>query len=277
MTRTVKWIVGAAALAALIVGSATASAAPSGQSAKARAVTPAKVTQLTKLSRADGQYISLSKRVKKCPASAPVLRATAKQRTAALKKARTSSVRVLRAKNKRLSRAVKVLTRFESGCTRTGTSVVSASPQTAPGSAPGSASFNVTAPAALNSPLIDLTPLLRGGVLPGTIQLVGPGELTSPICAADGAACVAVDPTGLLEALRDLVASVPLIGPIATPLLDEVNRLLVGGDLDRIFEVRRISDTVIQLVPEGPLATLTSLLGDAVGRAADVVGRIQVV
>jgi hypothetical protein len=57
----------------------------------------------------------------------------------------------------------------------------------------------------------------------------------------------------------------------------EVNRLLVGGDLDRIFEVRRISDTVIQLVPKGPLATLAALLGDAVGQATDVVGRIQVV
>jgi hypothetical protein len=278
--RTATGMTVAAVLAALVAVSATASAAPSTQSAKATPAraTPAKITQLTKLSRVDGQYISLSKRVKKCPASAPVLRATAKQRTAALKKARTSSVRVLRAKNKRLSKAVQVLARFESGCTRTGaTNVVAASPQTAPGSAPGSVSFNLTAPAALNSPLIDLTPLLRGGVLPGTIQLVSPGQLTSPICAANGAACVAVDPNGLLEALRDLVASVPLIGPIATPLLDEINRLLVGGDLDRLFEVRRISDTVIQLVPEGPLATLAALLGDAVGRATDVVGRIQVV
>lgn len=276
MKRIATRVAGAAVLAALIAGGATASAA-SAQATPARA-TPAKITQLTKLSRVNGQYISLSKRVKKCPASAPVLRATARQRTAALKNARRSSVRVLRAKHTRLSRAVRVLARFESGCTRIGpATVVSATPQTPPGSPPGAAAFNLTAPAALNAPLVDLAPLLGGGVLPITIQLVTPGQLTSPICAANGAACVAVDPTGLLEALRDLVATVPLIGPIATPLLDQINALLVGGDLSRIFEVRRISDTVIQLVPQGPLATLVALLGDAVGQATAIVGRIQVV
>lgn len=274
MTRTATWMAGAAVLAALIAGSATASAAPP---AKA---TPAKVTQLTKLSHLNGQYVSLAKRVKKCPNSRAVLRSTGKQRTAALKKARRSSVRVLRAKNKRLSKAVLKLARFGGRCapqTRTITTVAPASPQAQPGAAPGSMAFSVTAPAALNSPQIDLTPLLDGGALPGTIQLVSPGELTDPICAVEGAACVAIDPHGLLEALRDLVASVPVVGPIATPLLDEVNRLLVGGDLDAMFEIRRISDTVIQLVPEGPLATLAALLGDAVGQATDVVGRIQVV
>jgi hypothetical protein len=275
--RTATWMAGAAVLAALVAGSATASAAPSAASAKA---TPAKVTQLTKLSHLNGKYVSLAKRVKKCPNSRAVLRSTGKQRNAALKKARRSSVRVLRAKNKRMSKAVLKLAKFEGRCapqTRTITTVAPGNPQVQPGAAPGSVAFSLTAPAALNSPLIDVTPLLDGGALPGTIELVTPGELTDPICAVEGAACVAVDPHGLLEALRDLVASVPVVGPIATPLLDEVNRLLVGGDLDAMFEIRRISDTVIQLVPEGPLATLAALLGDAVGQATDVVGRIQVV
>ena len=218
--------------------------------------------------------------MKKCPASSAVLKSTGKQRAAAMKKARGCSLRVLKAKNTRLSKAVVTLAKLEGRCApqlRTITNVVSGSPQTSPGSAPGSVAFTLTAPAALDSPLIDLTPLLGGGVLPGVIQLVSPGELTTTICAADGAACVAVDPNGLVEAPRDLVATVPLIGSIATPLLDEVNRLLVGGDLDRLFEVRRISDTVIQLVPQGPLATLAALLGDAVGQATDAVGRIQLV
>ncbi len=61
------------------------------------------------------------------------------------------------------------------------------------------------------------------------------------------------------------------------PLLDQVTALLEAGDLDPLFEVRRISDTVIQLVPEGPLATLTALLEDAIAQASDTVGRIQVV
>ena len=68
--------------------------------------TPAKVGQLTKLSRLNGQYISLAKRVKKCPASSAVLKSTGKQRTAAMKKARGNSVRVLKAKNARLGKAV---------------------------------------------------------------------------------------------------------------------------------------------------------------------------
>jgi hypothetical protein len=280
LSRTPTWMAGAAVLAALVAGSATASAATETQRAKPRpaALTPAKSTQLQKLARADGQYTGLVRRVKTCPASGPVVRSAAKERTAAIKKARTSSMRVLRAKHKRLSKTVQVLARFEAGCVRTGgTNVVSATPQPTPGAAPGSVSFNVTVPAALDSPLIDLGPLLGGGALPTTIQIVTPGSLTSPVCAVNGAACVAVDPNGLLEALRDLVAQVPLVGPIATPLLDEVNRLLVGGNLDAIFEVRRISDTVIQLLPEGPLATLAGLLGDAVGEATNIVGRIQVV
>ena len=270
---------GAAVLAALVAGGATASAATETQRAKPRpaAVTPAKSTQLQKLARADGQYTGLVRRVKQCPASAPVLRSAAKERTAAVKKASTSSVRVLRAKHKRLSKAVQVLARFEAGCARAGTSVVTATPQPTPGAAPGSVSFNLAAPAALGAPLIDLGPLLGGGTLPAQIQLVTPGSLTAPLCAANGAVCVAIDPNGLLGALRDLVARVPLVGPLATPLLDEINRLLVGGDLNSIFEVRRISDTVIQLVPEGPLATLAALLGDTIGEATAIVGRIQVV
>jgi hypothetical protein len=276
LKRTATWMASAAVLAALVAGSATASAAPSA-SAKAK-VTPAKVTQLTKLSRSDGQYISLAKRVKKCPASAPVLRSAAKQRAAALKKARRSSVKVLRAKNKRLSKAVVLLARFESGCARSGTSVIApGASQSPPGSPPGSVSFGLSTPGVLNSPLVDQGSGLGGSPLPSTVGLVTLDGLTSPLCSVVNAACVGIDPNSLLASLTRLVTENPALAPIATPLLEQVQALLEAGNLDPLFEVRRISDTVIQLVPEGPLATLASLLGDVVAKVSDTVGRIQVV
>lgn len=145
MTRTATWMAGAAVIAALIAGSVAVSAAPSA-SAAAKAssakLTPAKSAQLEKLARADGQYTGLVRRVKQCPSSGPVLRSAAKQRTAAIKKARTSSVKVLRAKHKSLSKAVQVLAKFESGCSRPGATVIApgATPSP-PGSPPGSVSF----------------------------------------------------------------------------------------------------------------------------------------
>jgi hypothetical protein len=276
LRRTATWVAGAAVLAALIAGSATASAAPQASAAKA---SPAKVTQLTKLSRLNGQYISLAKRVKKCPASTAVLRSTGKQRNAALKKARRSSVRVLRAKNKRLSKAVLALARFEGRCPpqiRTINTVSPGAAQTPPGSPPGSVSFGLSTPAALNSPLVDMSSALDGAALPDDVGLVPLDELTSPICSTVGAVCVGIDPDALVTTLEELVASAPALGPITNPLLDQVTALLEAGDIDPLFEVRRISDTVIQLVPQGPLATLAALLDDVIAQASDTVGRIQV-
>lgn len=71
MKRTTLMVAGIAMAAALVVGAATASAATHH---KAK-VAPAKVTQLQKLSRLDGQFISLAKRVKPCAGSAGQIKA----------------------------------------------------------------------------------------------------------------------------------------------------------------------------------------------------------
>ena len=103
-------------------------------------------------------------------------------------------------------------------------------------------------------------------------------ELTSELCTTAEAACVGLDPTALAGTLTGLVEDLPLLGPIVQPLLDQVLATLGGGELGSLLDVRRISDQVIQLVPEGPLATLLALVGDAVGDLTEpLIGRIQLV
>ncbi len=218
MRRTATWVAGAAVLAALTAGSATASAAPTASAAKASPAkaSPAKVTQLTKLSRLNGQYTTLAKRPKKCPGAAAVLRSTGTQRTAALKKARRSSVRALRAKNTRMSKAVLALAKFEGRCPPQFRTVNTVSPgpaQSAPGAPPGSVSLSLSTPGALNSPMLDVSPALDGGVLPDNIPLVSLDELTEPICSTVGAACVGIDPDALIATLEELVAGAPALAP----------------------------------------------------------------
>ena len=71
LKRTILMVAGIAMAAALVAGGTTASAT-SHHKAK---VAPAKVTQLQKLSRLDGQFISLTKRVKPCAGSAGQIKA----------------------------------------------------------------------------------------------------------------------------------------------------------------------------------------------------------
>lgn len=174
--------------------------------------------QLTKLSRLNGQYISLAKRVKKCPASSAVLTSTGKQRTAAMKKARGRSLRVLKAKNTRLSKAVATLAKFEGRCAPqlwTITNVVSGSPQTSQVGA------------------------RFGGVHPHDSVRAGIAA-DRPDPSARRRRASGRDPARQPGRAHDRRSARP------TAL----------RALDRLLEVRRISDTVIQLVPQGPLATL---------------------
>lgn len=48
-----------------------------------------------------------------------------------------------------------------------------------------------------------------------------------------------------------------------------------GGDVLRVVQVRRINGSVIELVLEGPPATLVAILDDSVPRAMDTEGRPQ--
>lgn len=93
----------------------------------------------------------------------------------------------------------------------------------------------------------------------------------------EGTACVGVDLDALAENLTKAVGVNPLLAPIATPLLNQVLAALGAQDLNSLLEVKRISDTVIQLVPTGTLATLQGLLGPIInGVASGSIARRQI-
>lgn len=273
MKRISAVVAGIAVAAAVVVGGTTASAAP----AKA-GVAPAKVTQLQKLSRLDGQFISLTKRVKPCAGSAAQIKAAGAMRKAALKRARKSSVRVLKRKNVKMSKAVLRLAKFAGKCSAAGSSapVIIQPGAGAPG-APGSATAGLTLPQLLNSPPLDVSSLLNGGVLPAVINTVPLDQLLSGQCVTQAAACLGIDPTALASALTNAVNDLPLLGPVLQPLLNQVLAAIAANDLASLLDVQRISDTVIRVVPQGPLATLEGLLGPVVDTVNAIVGRLQVI
>jgi hypothetical protein len=265
LKRTTSLVAGIALAAALVVGGSTASAATH-HTAK---FAPAKVTQLQKLSRLDGQFISLTRRVRPCAGSAAQIKAAGAMRKTALKRARQSSVRVLKTKNVRMSKAVLRLAKFAGQCGKPG--------GTTPGTVQPGPGGTLSLRELLGSPNVDVASLLDGGVLPDTINAVPLGELLTSPCVTQGTACVGIDLDALAARLTKLVNDNPLVAPLVTPLLNQVLAALRANDLNSLLSVKRVSDTVIQLVPNGPLATLQALLGSvAGGSVTDIIGRLQV-
>jgi hypothetical protein len=267
-------VAGIAMAAALVAGGTTASAT---SHRKAR-VAPAKVTQLQKLSRLDGQFISLTKRVKPCAGSAAQIKAAGAMRKAALKRARKSSVRVLKTKNVKMSKAVLRLAKFAGKCGTSGSSTpVIIQPGAGSPGAPGSASAELTLPQLINSVPLDVSPLLDGGILPDVINAVPLYQLLSAECVSQGAACLGIDPNALASSLTEAVNDLPLLGPVLQPLLNQVLAAIGANDLASLIDVQRISDTVIRVVPQGPLATLEALLGPVVDSVTTTVGKLQII
>jgi hypothetical protein len=283
LKRIATLVAGAAVLAALLAGSATAGAKPA-------KVAPAKVTQLQKMQRLNGQYISLTKQAKRCGVAKATLTSTGTRRTAALRKARSSSVKALKAKNTTLSRAVLGLAKAVGKCgpqTRTVQTLVPVAAGSgsagglvivpSPGAPPGTVSLGLGLPTLTDSPLLDLSSVLGGDVLPGLIPAVPLDQLTSGLCTTVDAVCVGLDPALLAATLSGAVSSAPVLGPIAQPLLAQILGLLGSGDLSSLLDVQRVSDRAIRLIPRGPLATLDALLGGVLDQVVGQVGRIQIV
>ncbi len=234
------------------------------------------MTQLQKLSRLDGQFIALTKRVKPCAGSAAQIKAAGAMRKAALKRARKSSIRVLKAKNVKMSKAVLRLAKFAGRCGAPGSTTPVIVQPGAPG-APGSSTTELTLPQLLNSVPLDVSSLLDGGILPDTISAVPLDQLLSAECVAEGAACLGVDPTALVSALTSAVNDLPLLGPVLQPLLDQVVAAVGADDLASLLDVQRVSDSVVKVVPQGPLATLEALLGSVVDTVNGTVGTLQII
>lgn len=251
-----------AATIALAVAATMLVSLPSLASAKPAPARSVKVSLVRQISKLDGQYHSLRNRVKTCPSAATDLRVAARQRTAALRGSSIHrSLANLRLRRARMAAAVVRLGRAAKSCAVA--PGVTATSTALPGPTPGTAL--VMLPDLLGGVSLDVGPLLQGLPL-GDLKLVDVAQLTGPLCASPGASCVGIDAADLLAGVHqllgaNLVASLLNLDLPAT--LASVRALLGADDLSGLLRVDRVSDTVVRLVPIGPLADLAALPGAA--------------
>lgn len=282
MSRVRLVAAGLAVVAAL--GAGTASAAPA---------TPAWNTQVSTLMKGDKQFTKLATKVAPCAAAAPTVASARKVRAVAVRNWRAASVRGLRAKNVRMRAAVLRLAKAANSCglavpanpggpvvVTPGTGGFTTTPGLpgspgAPGAPGGGGATSITLDLPIRTILdglpIDLTAVLNGGVLPQVIQLVPSTGLTDPVCSTVGTACIGVNPATLSSVLTTVTAGVPLVGGLVT----QVVGALTGGNLSGILTVQRVSDTVVRIVPAGPLATVRALLGSLAGAPTTAVAILK--
>jgi hypothetical protein len=246
-----------AAAVAILLAAVAITAAP-----RAGAAPPSaeKIKLVRQISKLDGQYASLRNRVKKCAAAAIDVRAGDQQRRNAIRNARVGiQVKTLRTKRARMAAAVVRLANAARRC------AVSPTPQATVQAVPSPSNpslVELSLPNTLSGTAIDLSNLLGGLPLSQVLTLVDVDELGGLLCSATGVTCIGID-TGLLtSAVRRLIAN-NLLGSLLNldlaGVLAQVRALLQADDLTGLFEVQRISDTVLRLVPIGPLAGLAAL------------------
>jgi hypothetical protein len=275
------------------LSAAPASAAPGqaahaahAKAAKSPKATPAKVRALRTISLRKGQYAAWRNRVRGCAAASADLRAANRMRARALRKVSVwMPVRTLRTRQVILSRAVKrlVVASRKCGVVQGETAVAPGAPAPQPivvnvpppGGGQGGGVTVDAPPITIQSPIdlrsllsgvpLDLSQVLGGLALPPDLSIVDLGSLGLPVCVGPDAGCVAIDVDALRQAVQDLVAANLLPGLLneltnlrLTGLLGQVEALLGTGDLASLVDVERVSDTVVRLVPKGPLAELSA-------------------
>lgn len=246
---------------------------------RSKAVSPAKVTQLKRISTLNGQFTSLSKRVKRCPAASADLRAAGKLRKAALRGTKRASVRRLKAKRSTMSRAVVRLSRAAKRCAlgSGGTRVIRVPDGPGVAGPPGAASVQLRLPDLIGGSTLDLSQVLTGrAALPGDVAVVEIGALAGEGCTSGTVACVGIDTVALSRAVDSLLeVSLSLGGLLDLDvgvLRSELNRALAGGDLSSLISVQPVGGQLVRLVPRGPLAQLAGLAQ----LPNDVIGSIGV-
>jgi hypothetical protein len=245
------WAAAAATAAlALLLVAASATAAPK----KPVPIAKQKVTLVRQISKLDGQYTSLRARVKTCASAAADLRVADKQRKDAR---RAATVRrklpVLRAKRVKMAAAVLRLSRRAKFCAS------AAAPPTT--SVAAASTPDVRLPDVLAGAAIDLSDILGAVPLGDVIRIVDISELGGLLCSAT-VTCIGIDGGLLTGAVQQLLANnlVASVLNLDVPgVLASLTGLLSAGDLTSLIGVQRISDTVLRLVPLGPLALLSGL------------------
>lgn len=246
----------AIAVAAILLLAAGAASAAS----PAKHPSAEKVKLVRQISRLDGQYASLRNRVKKCPAAAIAIRAGDQQRRNAIRNARVGiQVTTLRAKRARMAAAVVRLATAARRC------AISPTPQVTVQAVPSPTDpslVQLSLPNLLGGTAIDLSNLLGDLPLSQTLSLVSLDELGGLLCSATGVTCIGIDTALLGQAVRRVIAN-NLVGSLLNldlaGVLAQVRALLRADDITSLIAVQRVSDTVLRLVPIGPLAGLTSL------------------
>ncbi|WP_217912950.1 hypothetical protein [Miltoncostaea marina] len=267
--RPLTAVVAAAVAATLIATGATAATA---------APTPAKpssqqITLVRQISKLDGQYTSLRKRVRTCATARSDLRVADRQRRAAKRSATVRRpVRVLRAKRVKMAAAVLRLNRRARLCA-TARRPVTPVVQAVPGAA-GTAQLRM--PDVVTGASLDLGSIIGSVPLGDVVRIVDVLDLDGVLCSTTGVTCVGVDGALLRQALNRLLSqnlvtsllSLDLPGTIAA-----VQALLAGGDVTSLLRAEVIDGSVLRLIPLGPLAQLAG-----VGVIPDLpVGAIRVV
>jgi len=269
MTRIPARAVGLSLGIALALGLAlaTAVAAPDVGLGAARAASPAKVIQLKRVAKLNGQFVSLSKRVRPCAAARADLRAATAQRAKANRGASRAGVAALKAKRRALSKAVVRLSRAAKRCAVIGgggslTRVIGAG---GPGGAggPSALSADVRLPDLLNGTTLDLSHALSSGIVPSDLIVVDLGELTDADCTPRTVVCLGVDTAAVGRAVASLLGANPglggLLGIDVGALRSRIDGLLAIGDLGSLLSVVPLGDGLFALVPAGPLAELAGL------------------
>jgi hypothetical protein len=270
MTRVPARAVGLSLGIALALGLALAAAvaAPDMGLGAPRAASPAKVIQLKRVAKLNGQFVSLSKRVRPCAAARADLRAATAQRAKANRGASRASVAALKAKRRTLSKAVVRLSRAAKRCAVTGaggslTRVIPGAGSAGGSGSPSTLSADVRLPDALNGTTLDLSRALPGRIAPSELIVVDVGDLTDARCTPRTVVCLGVDTAALGRAVASLLGANPglvdLLGIDVGAVTSRIGALLAGGDLGSLLSVVPVGDGLFQLVPAGPLAELAGL------------------
>jgi hypothetical protein len=267
MTRVPARAVGLSLGIALALGLALAAAvaAPDMGLGAPRAASPAKVIQLKRVAKLNGQFVSLSKRVRPCAAARADLRAATAQRAKANRGASRASVAALKAKRRTLSKAVVRLSRAAKRCAVTGAggSLTRVIPGAGGSGSPSTLSADVRLPDALNGTTLDLSRALPGRIAPSELIVVDVGDLTDARCTPRTVVCLGVDTAALGRAVASLLGANPglvdLLGIDVGAVTSRIGALLAGGDLGSLLSVVPVGDGLFQLVPAGPLAELAGL------------------
>ncbi|MGD9694490.1 MAG: hypothetical protein AB7V42_02385 [Thermoleophilia bacterium] len=291
MKRTSALVAGLMVATALSVGATSAVAAPAKAApAKAKAVKKAKANQTKTFTKISKAYNGLLPKVT-CPAGATkvaqakAIRAQALKHPTNIKKATLSQ---LRSKNARNRTALLRLTQGAVACGvsvvttpgkntvtvipgQNGTTVIPATPPGTQGP-DGTTRVTVTLPlgSLLNGLNLDLGNVLNGTPLPDVLKLVPLDQLQGLLpgvlqAGVDVPALKSLLTSTINTALSSVPVLGPLVAPVVTPLLNQVLSLLDGGDLSSLFQLTKVGDNVIQLVPTG-------LLGQLIGTVESVLG-----